>query len=127
MRSSTRLGEFSDQLIDVAIDGDSGAILSGGALTTVSAGTGAFASVRMVQSTFVAPTLTITVVDFAQAPQEVGIIADDAIGLCRPCFSMADCIEPLACTPCTTDCSGTVQRCSVDFEDFAARCVDGLF
>lgn len=120
-------GEFLDELRDVLIDSD-GRVLSGSLLTTVTAGRGVFASVRSIESFFVSPDLTIAVVDFATADQQVGIVAEDALGLCRTCESSSACGDPLICLPCAADCADAApSRCTVNFQNFAARCEDGLY
>lgn len=120
-------GTFSDELRDVRIDGE-GRVFSGSILTTVMTGQGPFTSVRLIESFFVGTSLTIALVDFVDAPQEVGIVAEDALELCETCNSNVDCNEPLICLPCGTDCvTSSPQRCTVNFMNFAARCEDGLY
>jgi hypothetical protein len=120
-------GTFTDELRDVRID-DEGRVLSGSILTTVAMGQGPFTSVRFIESFFAGTSLTIALVDFVNAPQAVGIVAEDALELCETCDSNVDCNEPLICLPCSTDCqTSSPRRCTVNFMNFAARCEDGLY
>lgn len=120
-------GTFSDELRDVRID-DEGRVLSGSILTTVISGQGPFTSVRFIETFFVGTSLTIALVDFVDAPQGVGIVAEDVLELCETCNSNVDCSAPLICLPCSTDCeASSPQRCTVDFMNFAAQCQDGLY
>jgi hypothetical protein len=137
-RSSNLLGEFTERLTAVrfvvtqAAPGTPGQpqinLLSGTVSTTVTAGRGAFANVQSIELKIAATTLAVAILDFTTGvPSDIEIIADSTLNLCQPCEVSNNCTEPLACTPCTSDCTGVSSRCSIAFENFAARCVDGLF
>ncbi len=128
-RSSNLRGEFTDAYAEVVADtsGDVVLLESGTVLTTVSRGIGPSLHVTTIETSIVGPQLTIAVVTFAGGEQQV-VIAPGNLDLCDPCTSNAQCDAPLACLPCNSDCApGAPHRCTVNFQNFAARCSDGLF
>jgi hypothetical protein len=132
-RSSNVLGEFTDAFQDVIADtaGNDVTLRSGTVVTTPSHQTaqpngGPLVNVQSLRASIAGPQLTIVLTTFVGGAQEVVIVAGD-IGLCDPCTTSSQCDAELACLPCSSDCTGTTRRCSVNFQNFAARCPDGLF
>ena len=47
------------------------------------------------------------------------------VGLCGACSALNECEGGLVCFPCSADCSGDIQRCSLP--DTFVTCADGVF
>jgi hypothetical protein len=127
-RVSTLRGGFTDTLTAVTAENVGGVVsLTGGTVATVvTAGTGGFAHVTRLDTSILGSQVAIVEVTFTDMTQEIEIFADD-LGLCTPCQTNSDCTSPLVCVACSTNCTGTTHRCSVNSQTFGAQCVDGLF